>query len=389
MPGRLHVAYHFLAHYRAAVFRLLAADPRWTCRFFADPSSAGIDPSIAVWSDCPADLLEPCRVRRLPGGGYVQWRTLWRILVGPRATWLVLGDMRGLHVWLGAVLGRLRGHRVLFWAHGWTRSETGAKALLRRAFFRLAHGVVLYGRRARQIAVAQGFPAERLHVIYNSLDVAAQRAARAAVTPTSLAAFQVQHGIAADRPALICTTRLTRLRRLDLLIDAVAALPEPRPSVLLVGDGPERATLHAHAAARQVDARFLGAIYDEAVIAHVYACARLTVAPGKVGLTAMHSMAYGVPVLTHGDADDQMPEWEAIVPGRTGDCFARSDVAAMRDAISHWLARADRERIAADCAAVIDRFYNPERQVRELARAIANEAPTPVLGDRIQAEELA
>ena len=389
MPGRLHVAYHFLAHYRAAVFRLLAADTRWDCRFFADPSSAALDPTIAVWSDCPADRFTACPVRRLPGGGYAQWRVLWRILFGPRATWLLLGDMRALHVWLGATLGRLRGHRVLFWAHGWTRSESGAKAWLRRAFFRLPHAVVLYGRRAKVIATAQGFPAPRLHVIYNSLDVAAQRAAQAAVTPERLAAFRAQHGIAADRPAVICTTRLTRLRRLDLLIDAVAGLPEPRPAVLLIGDGPERAALHAHAAARGVDARFLGAIYDEAVIALAHACARVTVAPGKVGLTAMHSLAYGVPVLTHGDADDQMPEWEAIVPGRTGDLFAVGDVAAMRDAIGRWLTRTDRQQIAADCAAVIDRFYNPERQVRELAIAIAGAPPTPTAGDRIQSEELA
>lgn len=47
--------------------------------------------------------------------------------------------------------------------------------------------------------------------------------------------------------------------------------------------------------------------------------ADLCVSPGNVGLTAMHSLVFGCPVITHNCFEWQMPEFEAIQPGITGD----------------------------------------------------------------------
>ena len=38
----------------------------------------------------------------------------------------------------------------------------------------------------------------------------------------------------------------------------------------------------------------------------------MCVSPGNVGLTAIHSLTYGTPVLTHDNFNFQMPEAEAI-----------------------------------------------------------------------------
>jgi hypothetical protein len=62
----------------------------------------------------------------------------------------------------------------------------------------------------------------------------------------------------------------------------------------------------------------------------------LTVSPGKVGLTAMHSMAYGTPVISHNTFDHQMPEVEAIVPGVTGDYFAEGSSEDLARVIAKW-----------------------------------------------------
>ena len=42
------------------------------------------------------------------------------------------------------------------------------------------------------------------------------------------------------------------------------------------------------------------------------------VSPGNVGLTAIHSLSYGTPVLTHNNFNNQMPEVESIQPGFNG-----------------------------------------------------------------------
>lgn len=40
----------------------------------------------------------------------------------------------------------------------------------------------------------------------------------------------------------------------------------------------------------------------------------------------MHSMMFGCPVITHNNFNWQMPEYEAIKPGITGDFFKMDDV---------------------------------------------------------------
>lgn len=83
----------------------------------------------------------------------------------------------------------------------------------------------------------------------------------------------------------------------------------------------------------------------------------VTVAPGKVGLTAMHSMVYGVPVVTHGDASDQMPEWEAIIPGKTGSLFQSGNVQSLSDAILKWTqSQFPESTTQKECHKIIDRF---------------------------------
>ncbi len=61
-----------------------------------------------------------------------------------------------------------------------------------------------------------------------------------------------------------------------------------------------------------------GACYDEEIIGELIFNAQLCVSPGNVGLTAMHSLVYGTPVITHNNFSNQSPEFEAIIDGKTG-----------------------------------------------------------------------
>ena len=91
-------------------------------------------------------------------------------------------------MWLAAILGRLRGKRVYFWTHGWQQHERGLKALVRNTFYRLAHGLLLYGHYAKMIGLSHGFDPDRMHVIYNSLDYDRQRAVRGSLDADAIAA---------------------------------------------------------------------------------------------------------------------------------------------------------------------------------------------------------
>ena len=213
-------------------------------------------------------------------------------------------------------------------------------------------------------------------MIYNSQDMAEQIAAREKVSVTRTDQIRRELFGDTETPVVICTTRLIALRRLDLLIDAIAELKRrgTKANLIIVGDGEERASLEAQAIACGVGTHFEGACYNEQRIAELVMASNVTVAPGMVGLTAMHSMVYGVPVVTHNDADDQMPEWEAIIPGKNGSLFSKNNLASLADAIQLWLStQYPTAATKAACHAIMDRFWNPTYQRRAIERAVCGE----------------
>lgn len=368
---RVAIVYHFFAHYRAAVMVELARRARGSWTLVGDTQDYESD--IKAWKP-PEDV--PFRVascRRIRGSIMWQKGVVGLALGNDFDALILLGNAYWPATWLAAIIARLRGKRVLFWTHGWITPPRGLKGAFRNTFYRLAHGLLLYGHLAKQYGIEAGIRPERLHVIYNSLDYDAQRAARAKVSTDDERALRRELFGSDDVAVALCSTRLIAIRRLDLLIEAVARLrAEGMPVVLLlVGDGQERANLERLAAERGVPTHFAGACYDEDRLARYTMASNVTVAPGKVGLTAMQSLAFGTPVITHDEADDQMPEWEAIIPGRNGSLFRRNDVAALADAMRPWLQQPGvTPATRAECHRATDRFYNPSMQRRAIERAV-------------------
>ncbi len=287
-------------------------------------------------------------------------------MVGANVAYIFLGNPYIASTWLYAAIARLRGRRVLFWTHGWRNGAPNARERLRNLFYKLAHGLLLYGRRAEMIGKSMGFSPSSLHVIYNSLDYEQQRKVRLRLERETK-----------KRPSrlyFLCIARLTRTVRLDLAITALRILREKdrlQVPLVLIGDGPARDELVALAKTEGVEVSFLGELYDEEVIGEQIFHARAVVSPGKVGLTAMHALAYGVPVITHDRFAAQMPEFEAIAPGKTGDFFEAGNAHALALMLGKWV-KIPRSRAERDAAvAIIEAKYTPERQVEAIECALA------------------
>jgi len=370
---RVCIAYPFFPHYREPVLRELLEHGRHRYTLLADRASA--EPSIKAW-DAPTGVdWVQAPVWRLGRrkGVYIQPRMVLAGFSRRYDTLIIHSGVWWPTTWLCALAGRLTGKRVLSWGHGWTRREGGLRGRVRRLYYRLYHAHMTYGHFAKVLFMEYGDAPERIHVIYNSLDYEAQKAQRRSVTPEELddVKRRVMGGV--DRPVAVCTTRLVPYRRLELLIEAAAILKAQgrEVDVLLVGEGPERGRLERLAAERGVRCVFYGACYDEAVLCRLIMMSNVMVAPGVIGLAAVHAHAYGTPVVTKREPEGHGPEFEAVVPGVNGAFFRGGDAADLARALAEWTRspRAD-EAVRERCERIVERFWNAPFQRRCIERAV-------------------
>ncbi|HEY0778896.1 MAG TPA: glycosyltransferase, partial [Gemmatirosa sp.] len=166
---------------------------------------------------------------------------------------------------------------------------------------------------------------------------------------------------------ILTVGRLVPEKRVDLLVRAFALARGRFGSpqrLTVVGDGPERPALEQLAAALGVaDAvDFAGSIYDPASLAPHFNAAWAAVSPGGIGLAAVQSLAFGVPVVL-AEGEPHGPEASSLADGENAVFFARGAVDAMADALValerepvRWAALARTARATSDANFGLDRM---------------------------------
>lgn len=282
--------------------------------------------------------------------------------------YLMLGTPMCVSLWELCIFLKLfrPNKKIYFWTHGWYGKETITERIIKRCFLHLADELFIYGNYAKDLLLKQGFKSEKMHVIHNSLSYDVQMELRKQMHPTEI--YKEHFGN--DNPVLIFIGRLTPVKQLNMLVQAVADLKDKKQlyNLVFIGDGPERLKLEKMVTDYELldQVWFYGACYDEAINAKLVYNADLCVAPGNVGLTAMHTLMFGCPVITHNDFRYQMPEFEAISPYHTGNFFNRGDQKSLDNVICEWFVvnGKRRESVRHFCYKEIDTKWNPYFQMR-------------------------
>ena len=367
MPVKTLVVYQHLPHYRLGVFKALEQDDRLACAFAAGASSHdGSIPTIDFDRLARVHALENHWFRRF------LWQSgLLKALRRDRPEVVVfLGDFAFVSTWVAAALMRLCGVGVLFWTIGWHKPESGLRRRARLAFYRLSHGLLLYGETGQAIGTQMGFPRPRTAVVYNSSSSSLHDVTSSEAEHARFVSMLPPPGT----EVITAVLRLNPVKRLDLLVHVAARLAERgRPvSVLIVGDGPEREHLSALARRLGVALHLPGAAYSAQTLQATYDRTSVTVIPAAAGLSVLQSLDHGRPVVTHDDAYGQMPEFEAIRPGVNGSLYRRDDVDAMADEITVWLDRSasKRSETGRACRESLARDWCPEAQAAKIGAEV-------------------
>jgi len=384
---KVGIFYHWFAHYRRPIIREMTTQLSPEFDFIADDKS--LEPAMEVMTtDDFTELFEhnhDCRfhkIRNLNLAGFI-WQTgaIRRVMSGEYDLVVFLGEFRILSTWLAVLVARLRNIRVYYWSHGVYGNESWLTLKIRLLFYKLADGMFLYGNYSRRLLIDRGFSPDHLHVVFNSLDHRRQVELRQEISNERIESIRrLLFPATYSDPLLIFVGRITLTKKLDQLMVAFEQLnKQSSVNLLIVGDGPALPTLKQIAIDTKVDDRiqFVGSCHEELVLAEYLTAADICVSPGNVGLLAMHSLVYGTPVITHNDKKLQMPEFEAIIDGKTGGFFEIDDTTSLVNTLTHWLTRVrtGRDRLRSDCHSVIDRFYNPSYQCEVFREVFSGQVP--------------
>lgn len=303
--------------------------------------------------------------------GPFYWQTgSLRLLRSDYTDIIMTGDTYCLSAWFISLFAHFFGKHVYHWTHGAYGNEKLFKKLMIVIRSNLADGLFLYGNHAKEILKTYGIKEEKMHVIYNSLSYDEHIEIRKHIQPSTIYSshFGNKHN------NIVFVGRLTKVKKLDQLLEAVAILKKKNEmyNVTFIGDGVGKQMLSNLRDALGLDnVWFYGACYDENELSELLYNADVCVSPGNVGLTAMHAMTFGTPVISHNNCYKQMPEFEAIEDGRTGTFFVEDDINSLAIAIERWFNKGiDREKIRKECYKVIDEKYNPHVQVMTMKKVL-------------------
>lgn len=192
-------------------------------------------------------------------------------------------------------------------------------------------------------------------------------------------ATRAEFGLDPDRPLVLGVSRLVPRKGFDVLIDAVAGLPEVE--LAIAGAGRDRARLERRARARgAIDrVRFLGRIPDDDSLPRLYACADVFAMPCRerwggleaegFGIVFLEAAAAGVPAVAGRSGGSH----EAVVDGETG-FVVEGRALDVRAALAALLAdRGLRRRMGAAARARAELEFSYETLAARLAPVVAGD----------------
>ncbi len=249
---------------------------------------------------------------------------------------------------------------------------------IKRIFLSIPTRNLFYGNLSLQKVLSWNFKKNKNHIIYNSLNYDFHKKMRTKQVDDNVYERQFKN----KNPVLLFIGRLTHVKKIDQFLWAVKKLKNQGHdyNITIIGEGSKKEELQKISTQNNLNTWFYGACYDEGILHVLIKNADLCVSPGNVGLTLIHCLSYGTPVITHNDFAYQMPESEAIVPSVNGDFFKKDSIDDLSIKIKQWFENNKdliRETIRNNCYSIIDEKYNPHYQSALIEKVVLNDLQSP------------
>ncbi len=279
---------------------------------------------------------------------------------------IAVGNFKSVHVWLILFYSIFSRKKVYLWTHAWYGREGFFKKFIKKIYFNLSEKVLTYNDTAKDLMVKEGFKESKITPIYNSLSSDFQKEVRKCLLNRREIGFGYK--VYKSRPYFLFVGRVTHTKNLSLVLEAMKLLEDVSFDFRVVGPEVDDGFLRRKALELGLDERVkvTEGIYDEKVLGKFIAGGIACIAPGNIGLTAIHSMTFGTPVITHNCYSKQMPEVEVVIDNQTGCLFDYGSVSSLAECMKKFLGYDEKEyeTISRNCIDLIDSKWNSGNQIK-------------------------
>lgn len=184
---------------------------------------------------------------------------------------------------------RIIGNKFIWWGHGTSPNSTDIIIRFRILLISLADALICYDAVQAEKFISLGVPREKVFVASNAIDT------------EEIIPLVSKKGLP-ERHRILFIGRLVPEKKVDLLIRSfflAQSQLKPGTKLTIIGDGQEREKLENLAKEYSIIEKieFLGSIYSAEMLAPWFNSAWVSVSPGQIGLSAIHSLAFGLPMI--------------------------------------------------------------------------------------------
>ena len=381
MPKKCLIFYPFFAHYRKHIFdALFQCELNWEFELVGDHENQygikALDSNLANLPIKNGGYSWTTAKNYLPFGKAfpLHWQpgAIKRLFKRDYDAVIMMGSITYIAYIISIPLLKMFKIPIVFWTHGFLGKDKLLVKGLRHLLYTQADACLLYGNRANKIMDASGlYKKTKRYIVYNSLDYSKIK------VPTELEKEILNKKLFKypELPVVVAVGRINKEKKIDFLVDALGHSINKHKknfNLLIIGDGLELNALKKSAQNQKIEdyIYFAGEIYDEESFKYI-SLAKVNVIPGNVGLSAMHSLAIGIPVITHDNFNTQMPEFEAIIDKVTGSFYQEDDIESLISKIHYWIFNEEACKIAKDeCLSVISLRYHVDYQIKVIQKCL-------------------
>ena len=285
------------------------------------------------------------KAKKIKFKGFVWYSDIFPVFNHKYTHYILTGDFTMIINWLIILYAKVFRKKVFLWTHGIKTDKLSRRQrILLRLFYTHVTGILMYNQYNCKYMKMIGCKDKCLHVFHNSLDTKLQSSYYKKLSPSHI----YQQHFNNEHPTLIYIGRIQRVKKTEQILDAMYLLKQKGIDLNLVVVGAniddDIFTQKMEEFNLQKNVWMYGPCFDEVKNSELIYNAAVCVSPGNVGLTCVHVLSYGTPVITNDNFSTQMPEYEAIKKGITGDFFKENDIEDLSDKISYWTSLTPEQR---------------------------------------------